>query len=283
VSFDKQDMLECMDYFRSLKPTGVDFVLQDFVKGTEVSTEGWFNGRDFMSPWNHTIERKQLMNDGLGPSGGCAGNLVWLAKETNHVIEEGIALMSGVLRDHDFVGPIDLNAVINDEGVWGLEFTPRFGYDALPALLELVSGELGPTIAAMARREHPTELGLVDKRAFALRVSIPPYPSEQFRADEGIPVRGLTREDRGHLYFYDVKLSEDNKLVSTRASGVIVTITAKADTIQEAVSAAMQIAEKAKIPHKQYRTDLAGVLTKAWAELDRLVRREDVAVSMGTT
>jgi phosphoribosylamine--glycine ligase len=285
VSYDAGDLIEMLDYFAEVtrgfgKP---EFILQDFVEGTEISTEGWFNGREFMSPWNHTIERKQLMNDGLGPSGGCAGNLVWIEKEVNHVIEQGIAKMAPILREHEYIGPIDLNSVVNSDGVFGLEFTPRFGYDALPALLELVEGGIGTTIAAMARGEFPSHLPLVNKKAAGLRVSIPPYPSEHHHPDEGIPVRGLTREDRDHLYFFDVKLNDANHLVSTSAFGAIVTITGIGDGITDAFSGPMEIAKRAKIPQKQYRTDLISVFTKSWCEFDQLVRKEDVSVGISQT
>jgi phosphoribosylamine--glycine ligase len=281
-SYDAGDLIEMLDYFAAItkgkgKP---EFVLQDFIKGCEISTEGWFNGEEFMSPWNHTIERKQLMNDGLGPSGGCAGNIVWLAKETNHVIEEGIAAMAPILRDHEYVGPIDLNSVVNAEGVWGLEFTPRFGYDALPSLLELVDGDLGSVIASMAKGERPTTLPLLDKKAAGVRISIPPYPSEHHKPDEGIPIRGLTREDRKHLYFFDVKLNDENSLVSTSAFGAIVTVTGIGDSIGQAMEGPMEIAKRAKIPQKQYRTDLEGVFIKNFLELDELVRKEDVSVTL---
>jgi phosphoribosylamine--glycine ligase len=282
VSYDSGDLIEMLDYFASVtagkgKP---EFILQDFVEGTEISTEGWFNGKEFMTPWNHTIERKQLMNDGLGPSGGCAGNIVWLERESNHIIEEGIARMAPILAEHDYIGPIDLNSVVNDEGVWGLEFTPRFGYDALPALLELVDDQLGPTIASMARGEYPTSVPLVNRKASGLRISIPPYPSEHFHPDEGIPIRGLTREDRPHLYFYDVMLNDDNHLVSTNAFGAIVTITGVGDGIVDAFDGPMEIAKRAKIPQKQYRTDLTSVFTTEWCKFDRLVRKEDISVGL---
>jgi phosphoribosylamine---glycine ligase len=281
-AYDAGDLIEMLDYFADLtkgkgKP---EFILQDFVEGTEVSTEGWFNGESFMEPWNHTFERKQLMNDGLGPSGGCAGNIVRIAKEINHVIDEGISLMAPILREHEYIGPIDLNTVVNEEGVWGLEFTPRFGYDALPALLELLEAPLGDVIASMAKREVPTSVPLSDKWASGLRVSIPPYPSEHLHPDEGIPIRGLTREDRDHLYFYDVKLNEKNSLVSTSAFGAIVTITGKGDSISEAMEGPMAIAKRAKIPSKQYRTDLSSVLLKCWCEFDKLIRKEDVSVTL---
>src|ERR1700741_3280646 len=188
--------------------------------------------------------------------------------------------MAHILRDYDYVGPIDLNSVVNEDGVWGLEFTPRFGYDALPALLELVDGQIGPTIAAMARREHPANLPLVNKRAAGIRISIPPYPSEHFHPDEGIPIRGLTREDREHLYFYDVKLNDANHLVSTNAFGAIVTITGSGDGISDAFSGPIELAKRAKIPQKQYRTDLVNVFIREWAKFDQLVKREEVAIGL---
>src|SRR6266478_1062667 len=284
VSYDAQDLIEMLDHFAEVtsgkgKP---EFILQDFVEGTEISTEGWFNGREFMQPWNHTLERKQLMNDGLGPSGGCAGNLVWCEREINHVIETGIARMAPILADHEYVGPIDLNSVVNEDGVWGLEFTPRFGYDALPALLELVEGGIGPTIAAMARLEFPTELPLANRKAAGLRVSIPPYPSEHFHPDEGIPVRGLTREDRDHLYFFDVKLNDANHLVSTNAFGAIVTVTGSGEGITDAFVGPMEIAKRAKIPQKQYRTDLVNVFIREWAKFDQLTRKEDLEIALSS-
>jgi len=282
VSYDGGDMTEMLEYFSEVvagkgKP---EFILQDFVEGLEISTEGWFNGKEFMKPFNHTVERKQLMNDGLGPSGGCAGNIVWLAKETNHVIEEGIAKMASILRDYEYVGPIDLNSVVNQAGVWGLEFTPRFGYDALPAFLELIQDGIGDTIAAMARGEYPTDLPLQDKFASGVRISIPPYPSEHFHSDEGIPIRGLTREDRSHLYFFDVKLDDKTRLVSTRAYGAVVTVTGSGDSIVDAMEGPMAIAKRAKIPQKQYRTDLTKLFVNEWAKFDQLVRREDVSVGL---
>ncbi len=284
VSYDPGDLIEMLDHFAEVtagqgKP---EFILQDFIEGTEVSSEGWFNGQEFMSPWNHTLERKQLMNDGLGPSGGCAGNLVWLERESNHVIEEGIARMAPILREHEYIGPIDLNTVVNKEGVWGLEFTPRFGYDALPALLELVEGGIGGTIAAMARGEVPTSLPLVDRKAAGLRISIPPYPSEHFHPDEGIPIRGLTREDRDHLYFFDVKLNDANHLVSTNAFGAIVTVTGSGEGITDAFVGPMEIAKRAKIPQKQYRTDLVNVFIREWAKFDQLTRKEDVEIALSS-
>src|SRR5690242_21436807 len=42
-------------------------------------------------------------------------------------------------------------SVVNDEGVWGLEWTPRFGYDAMPTLIKMIQGGVGKFLSDVAR------------------------------------------------------------------------------------------------------------------------------------
>src|SRR5258708_24004216 len=198
-SSDPEDMLTMMDYFEGLAKHPPEFLLQDFLEGVCVSTEGWFNGFEWMEPFNHTLEHKQMFVDDLGPSSGCACNIVWSIDQANGVLEEGLKLLEPILAEHKYVGPIDLNTVVNEDGVFALEFTPRFGYDAFPSLLELVDEDLGEVIAKMARGEQPGGLELKNGLASAIRISIPPHPSDEFEHPGGIPIQGLSRSDRPHL------------------------------------------------------------------------------------
>lgn len=261
VSSDPDDMITMLDYFESVSRHVPEFVVQDFVEGIAVSTEGWFNGYDWMEPFNQTIEHKQMMVDDLGPSSGCVFNIVWKLNNTNKIVEEGIKLMKPILADYNYTGPIDLNTVVNKDGVWALEFTPRFGYDAFPALLELVDTDLGEVMIKIARGEQPDELPLKDGFASALRISIPPHPSEEFKHPGGIPVQGLMRSDRPHIYFFEVKLDEATRLVSAPGGGAICAVTGLGKTISESFEGPYEIAKRLRIPEKQYRTDAVNVLT----------------------
>jgi phosphoribosylamine--glycine ligase len=265
-------MIEMFDYMASVYQGPVEYVLQEYVEGVCISTEGWFNGNEWMTPFNHTIEKKALMNGNLGPSCGCVGNAVWAWHYGyNHIIEDGIKKMGPVLREFGYAGPIDLNTAVNEEGVWALEFTPRFGYDALPAFLELYQGDVGELLAALARGDHPREMSM--KRGFgsALRISVPPYPSEEFRHLGGIPIRGWSKSDRDHLYFYEVQLDDDNHFVTAPSYGTVAAIQGYGDTVKEAFEEPMRLARAAKIPDKQYRTDLADVLDTDHARFERLL------------
>jgi phosphoribosylamine--glycine ligase len=274
LAYDVDDMLEMLDLMQEKHHGRPEFLLQDFVKGVEVSSEGWFNGTHFMRPFNHTIERKSLMNDNIGPSTRCAGNVVWTCDE-DPIITEGILRMEDLLREREYLGPIDLNTIVNEEGVWALEFTPRFGYEALPALFELLKQPLAETLSSLARMERPSSLPLETSVATALFVSIPPYPTDK-APQEGIPVRGFTKQDRPHLYFYDVQLDERLHVVTTPAYGAIVTITGKGDSIVEAMEGPLEIAKRAKIPDKQFRTDLTSVFVRARAELEPFLKLKEV-------
>ena len=281
LAYDVDDMIEYLDNAQEKHRGRPEFLLQDFVKGYEISSEGWFNGERFMTPFNHTIERKALMNDNIGPSTRCAGNIVWTC-ETSPIIEQGIKRMETLLREREYLGPIDLNTIVNKEGVWALEFTPRFGYEALPALLELWKSPISETLSSLARMERPLSLPLTTSLASALFVSIPPYPTDK-APQEGVPVRGFTKADRGHLYFYDVMLDDKLRVVTTPAYGAIVTITGSGDSIVEAMQGPLDTAKRAKIPDKQYRTDLTSVFVTARAELEPFLHTKEESNALATS
>ena len=268
---DPEDMITMMDYFESISQRPPEFIIQDFIEGIAVSTEGWFNGYEWMEPFNHTLEHKQMQVSDLGPSSGCACNIVWPIRVGNRVLDEGTRLLEPLLKDAQYVGPIDLNTVVNEEGVWALEFTPRFGYDAFPSFLELYDGDLGELIAKMARLEQPDEVKMKEGFASALRVSIPPHPSEEFQHQGGVPIQGLTRSDRPHLYFFEVKLDEQGRLVSAKGGGAIAAITSLGESIHDSFREPYEIAKRLRIPEKQYRTDAEEVLSIDHARLERFL------------
>lgn len=272
VASDAEDMIRVLDFYESVATHSPDFELQEFIPGVAISSEGWFNGREFMRPFNHTVERKQIMNDNLGPSGGCSGNLVWACLGLNHIIEEGIARLAPVLEEFGYIGPIDLNTIVNEQGVWALELTPRFGFDALPALLELLEGDPGELLASLTRGEHPENLSMKPGYGSALRLNVPPYPSEEFVHQGGLPIRGFEKTDRPHTFFYDVMLNPKNQLVTSPAYGAVVALTGWGQTAAEAFDGPQALAKRAKIPDKMYRTDMVQVLSQDIAEFQRLVQ-----------
>lgn len=272
VSSDQEDMLEMLDVYAAASTKSVpSFALQEFIEGTCVSTECWFNGFDFVLPFNHTIERKQLMNGDIGPSGGCTGNVVWSCDDEDcPVCDATAAKMGEFLSSVRFCGPIDVNAVVSEGGVFGLEFTPRFGYDAMPTLLcSLLDQPIGELLDGVARASID-EMSLRSGFAAGIRVTVPPWPLEEEHKSTGLPLRGLRKFDS--FYPYDVMKSIEGNLCTSGGFNITGVALGYGGSIEESFSEARRIADKLRLPNKQYRTDLADVCKADMRRLNRYTK-----------
>lgn len=268
-----EELLESIEHFKNLVGSvNPEFTLEEFIDGTCISCEGWFNGEHFLDPFVYTIERKHFMDGDIGPSGGCTGNLVWLTDRNDEICRNGILLMERFLRQCSYIGPLDLNSVVNEEGVYGLEFTPRFGYDAFPTFLYgLYTGEIGSLLWDIASGAGRDGMDVADRFAAGIRLSIPPWPSERFHAEQGIPIRGIAQERLiTDLWPYDIELADD-KLVTSGGYGILGVMNASGDTIHDAFADAYRKVHRLQVPDLQFRTDMEEVCAKDYRRLARLV------------
>jgi len=272
-SKDAKELLAYMDFVEKHFGSEIEsFILQEFIEGVVVSSEFFCDGNYFLSPGNHTVEDKKFMNDGLSVSTGCSGNITWPCEESN-IFDDGISKMEKFCIDNQFIGQIDLNAVVDNSGtVYGLEWTPRFGYDATPTLLTLLNMDQAQFFSDISKSQFRGYIPLAERYAGGLRITIPPYPveskqdPEKFSPSRGVPI--LNYEDfEEDLYFYEVML-EDDHLVHSGGSGVIACAMGVGFSPTKSMEYPEEIAEKICIPDKQYRTDLKMVLSKAVEEVE---------------
>jgi len=268
VAADGEDALRTVERFKRAYHGEPELTVQEHIEGVAVSTEGWFNGEDWVPGlFNHTLERKHLMNGDVGPSGGCTGNVVWACGSDDPIVKQVLTKLTDVLREHRYVGPIDVNCIVNDEGIYALEFTPRFGYDAFPTLLRgLAYFDFGDFVEACSRSEVP-DVSLAEGFAAGIRLTLPPWPSEKYHAEEGVPIRGFDEDTIENFYPYGVRIGETGEYESAGAYGILGVVNARGDTIGEAFSKAYLVCRGLKISNVQYRTDLKEVLLDDYREL----------------
>lgn len=257
VSYDAEDLIEMLNNIKSdVSIANPQFELQAFEKGIAFSTELWFQHGEFIEPLtNHTLERKELMNGDIGPSGGCLGNVVWFCQGCK-VCKQAKKLVDWARRER-YHGMLDLNVIVTDSGrLFGLEFTPRFGYDASPTLLwELIKGGLGTFFTATARGQV-NMLDLRDGFAGAVRITIPPWPTEKYTAEENVPLRGLKPNVlKESTYLYNVKRN-DSGICTAGAWGIVGLFTAYSSNPVRAVEKPLEYCKDLRLKNKQYRTDL---------------------------
>ncbi len=277
---DCEDLLKYLDYVEKYFINDIDsFVLQEFIEGKIISSEFWSQGsKGFVWPGNHTIEVKKFMDNELGPSTGCSGNLVAINDEGCPIMQEVLKIEDECIKE-DYFGCIDLNTIITKKGeIYGLEWTPRFGYDAMPTFLQLIDGDLGELFSDISRGQLKKMRLFEDEYAGGIRLTIPPYPVEPESAKDvkkltpnlGVPIRGFKESDYDSLYFFEV-MKEDNELFHSDGTGVIAVVSDFAISPEKCFDNVYKILEEVKIPDKQYRTDLAEVLPKMYHEVEELI------------
>jgi len=275
VSKSPEDLLQYIDELFKLSKNS-PFILQEFIKGIECSVEGWFNGDEFYCV-NATIEEKKFMNDGIGPNTGCSGNLVFLLNSHAKIFREGLYKAKGILKNIGFRGMIDLNTILTEGEIYGLEWTPRFGYDASATLACMYSGDYADLLYKTARGDIPHE-SFRAAYGVSARISIPPYPTEmKVPKHDGIPVEGIDPDDMEQIlntYLYDVRCevgSDDKaKLVTNGITGLIACPIEVASEPEEAFAKLKKTVENIHVPDMQYRTDIEKSTMKRYKEVKRM-------------
>src|SRR5690606_1876116 len=99
-----------------------NFQLQRKVKGVEISIAAFFNGNEFIYPINITFEHKKLFPKELGVSTGEMGTSMFWTKDSP-IFEATLLKFQSTLAKHNFIGHIDINCIVNGNGIYPLEFT----------------------------------------------------------------------------------------------------------------------------------------------------------------
>jgi phosphoribosylamine--glycine ligase len=161
-------------------------------------------------------------------------------------------------RDAGHVGWVNLNTIVNEDGVWPLEFTCRFGYPGYAVLEPLQSLTWAGLFASIVRREDgfPTRDGF----SVCVVLSTPPFPLSRHDVDApiGLPILIDGIEDE-HLHLGEVgQLNGD--LVSAGLYGWTAVVTGTGKTVAAAKAEAYIRAAKVRAPNLRYRLDIGDKL-----------------------
>ena len=251
----------------------VDFVLMAHVQGVEVGVGGYFNGREFLQAACIDFEHKHFFHGELGELTGEMGTIVSY-RGSRRLFDAVLAPLAGMLRGGGYCGYINVNLIVNEEGLWPLEFTSRFGYPGF-AICEAL--HLEPWEALFRRLLRRDSLHLETREGFAAGVvlTVPPFPYSQGYQElsKGMPIclrPALTGRDREALYFAEVA-QQEGQLVTSGACGYVGVATGIGPTVAAANQEALRIARGVVVPNLRYRTDIGErVAREDWQRLQRL-------------
>ncbi|MGZ8282894.1 MAG: hypothetical protein ACXWUN_08080 [Allosphingosinicella sp.] len=249
------------------------FVLMDFLDGIEMGVGAYFDGEHFLGPACLDWEHKRFFAGDMGELTGEMGTVATFDRSTGF-FEATLARIAPSLRQHGHVGYVNLNTIVNEQGIWPLEFTCRFGYPGFAVLDPLQRTPWGELFAAMVGRARP---GLATRPGFSVGVVVttPPFPYSRKEVDEpvGLPVflsESLAPDDRSHLHYGEVGLGETG-LVTSGLYGWTMVVTGTGGSIEAARASAYARVRKVSVPSMRYRLDIGDRLIAGdYARLERL-------------
>jgi len=246
------------------------FQLQRRVQGVEIAVCGFFDGSGFVEPINFNFEHKKLFPGNIGPSTGEMGTSAFWASR-NRLFEETLGKLEGWLADEGYVGSIDLNCIVDGEGIYPLEFTPRFGYPTIVLQTASMTTPTGEFLSDLAHGTDP-ELETHGGYQVAIRVCVPPFPFDDDRTfDENSRNAAVVFDDpevRDGIHIEDTK-HVDGQWRVAGTSGIACIATGEGETMREAQAAAYERVDGITIPNMYYRDDIG----ERWidGENDRLL------------
>jgi phosphoribosylamine--glycine ligase len=274
-TYDAADPEAMIRYLEWVETVGKvhPFELQRKAAGIEVSCNGWFDGVAFVPPFDITIEEKKLLSGDVGPRTGCESCVVWHASNLA-LANRTVKKIADTLRKEGYVGPIDLNSLIDNEGEpLGLEWSARLGFDATQAWMHLFQGDLGEQLDAFAHGDLPEwEPTDVSHLSGTLRVTIPPYPGEDKKGHAkamGLPLDPRVMTD-SVFDPTDVMKGEDGLPAAAGYCGIVGTVNFVGHHLQHVKDHMLATAKSLEIPQAQFRVDPLSRAERDMAALKKL-------------
>jgi phosphoribosylamine--glycine ligase len=239
-------------------PSASSFIIMDFVEGVEMGVGAYFNGVEFMKPACLDWEHKRFFPGDLGELTGEMGTVVTYQR-SQRFFELTLGKMESILQEEGYCGYINLNTIVNERGIWPLEFTCRFGYPGYAILDPLQETPWAELFHAMITRSSGR---LTTRPGFAVGIVVttPPFPysREDVKEPIGLPIvfdGELSAEQRAHIHYGEVGL-EGSSLVTSGLYGYSLVVTGVGPTIAAAQAAANRLANRVIVPNGRYRRDI---------------------------
>ena len=270
VASDPADMVYMLtrwkardDLRKAAKKDG--FILQERKYGVEMAVGGWYGPGGWSKWFYENWEYKKLMVGDLGVATGEMGTLSRMTQDSR-LAREVLLPVGAILEKIGYVGYIDNNCIIDEDGPWPMEWTMRDGWptkhnvtahikneDPIQWMLDGLNGQ--DTIEAVEG-----EIGI------SVVVALPDFPYSKITNKDlcGIPVRGA--EDMDHIHLSEVMIGDAPTMVGDKVvdmPGYVtcgdysLVVTGTGGTITAARRSAYAAVDKVKIPNNpMYRTDI---------------------------
>ncbi len=247
-----------------------DVVIEDFLRGTEVSVFGAVSGSD-VALFCPMQDYKRLLDFDQGPNTGGMGAVGPLGDSLDHrrefleCIKEEIftkALNALKSQDINFSGLLYAGLMLTESGPQLLEFNVRFGDPETQALLHGSKADIYPLLSGIARNQKldleywQKELLQMDKTV-SIVVASHGYPFSQ--SENQVISVPKYMPTQAKLYFAATVSDGSNALFAS--NGRVVSVTACAATVEDARAIGYGLLSEIEFLGMRYRSDIGTNIT----------------------
>jgi phosphoribosylamine--glycine ligase len=254
---DGEDVIRMLEAYKKAFSDEIKvFQLQRRINGVEVAVGAFFNGKKFVTPVNINFEHKKLFLGEVGPPTGEMGTAMFWS-EPNLLFNRTLLKMESKLAEEGYVGYIDLNCIVNNNGIYPLEFTSRFGYPTISIQQEGMLTPISDFFWELATAVEPrwrTRSGF----QIGIRIVVPPFPFdddatfESFSKNNAIVFKKPNMEG---IHIEDVKEVNGQWLIAG-TSGVVLVVVGTGQTMKQGQAQVYSRTKNILIPNMYYRTDI---------------------------
>jgi phosphoribosylamine--glycine ligase len=254
---DGQDVIRVLETYRKYFAAEIkSFQLQRRVTGVEVAVGAFFNGKEFVYPLNVNFEHKKLFPGNIGPSTGEMGtSMFWSGP--NRLFNSTLKKLEARFAQEGYVGYLDLNCIVNGNGIYPLEFTARFGYPTISIQQEAMTTPIGQFFCDLAAGVNP-KLKVKSGFQIGVRIVVSPFPFDDDATFESVSRNAAILFKKGipeEVHIEDVKQVNGQWYVAG-TSGVVLVVCGVGQTMRQAQAQAYTRVRNIMIPDMYYRDDI---------------------------
>lgn len=238
---------------------GASVVIEDFLKGQEVSTHALCDGnRAVIFPASQ--DHKQIDDGDKGPNTGGMGVIApvpWVTPQHIDYVDKKIvrpALAGLSKQDADFQGCLYPGLMIDGDDVNVVEFNARFGDPEAEVYMRLLDSDLYDILTDCADGKlDPESVRWKDGFAVTVVAASGGYPGKY---EKGLPITGIDEAEKldDIVVFHAGTAVKDGQVVTD--GGRVLNVTATGPTLDEALDKAYSAIKLIKFDGIHYRSDI---------------------------
>jgi phosphoribosylamine---glycine ligase len=197
----------------------------------------------------------QLQRRMIGVEVAVGASMFWSGP--NHLFNQTLLKMEPKLAEEGYVGYIDLNCIVNNNGIYPLEFTARFGYPTISIQQAGMITPIGQFFWDLANGADP-KLKVRSGFQIGVRIVVPPFPFDDDETFDSFSKNSaiiFKKPPADEIHIEDVKQINGQWLIAG-TSGVILIVIGTGQTMKQAQAQVYSRIKNVLIPNMYYRTDI---------------------------